>query len=224
MKHILIVSGITILGIFVGYFMLKDSKLTKVIPIINPSELDTAMVDQKAQGKGQGHVVQPFRFINQDGKAIDNNEIKGKIWVAEYFFTTCLSICPIMNQEMNRVQKAFANDSEVKIMSFTVDPDTDTPDVLKRYASNHPYVEGQWHFLTGKKEDLYRFARESIFVLSPAEAENKGDAGGDFIHTNNFVLIDYAGRIRGYYNGTQSKEVDLLINDINVLKEEKSKL
>jgi protein SCO1/2 len=181
------------------------------------------MVDKTVQSKGQGHTISVFEFTNQDNQTIQAKDVHGKIWVAEYFFTTCKSICPIMNQEMNRVQKAFKNDAGVKILSFTVDPDTDTPSQLKKYASKHPYIQGQWHFLTGKKEDLYRFARESIFVLNPAEAENQGDAGSDFIHTNNFVLIDYQGRIRGYYNGTLSKEVSQLIDDINVLKDEQKK-
>lgn len=223
MKHILIVAGTTIAGIIFGYFMLKSKQIDRLLPIINPIELDSAMVAKDLQNKGQGHVIQEFSFVNQDGQKVTNQTVKGKIWVAEYFFTTCQSICPIMNQEMNRVQKAFQGDSDVKILSFTVDPDMDTPEQLKKYAKEHSYVQGQWHFLTGKKEELYRFARESVFVLSPAEAENKGDAGSDFIHTNNFVLIDYLGRIRGYYNGTLPHEVNQLIEDIKLLKEEKGR-
>jgi protein SCO1/2 len=111
---------------------------------------------------------------------------------------------------MKRIQKKFTNQTDVRIFSFTVDPDTDTVAQMKRYASAHQAKAGQWHFLTGKKADLYGLARRSFFVLKPAEAQNLGDAGSDFIHTNNFVLIDKQLRIRGYYDGTNPEEVSLL--------------
>jgi protein SCO1/2 len=121
---------------------------------------------------------------------------------------------------MQRVQKAIKGNGNVKILSFTVDPAVDNVAQMKRYATSHNYVKGQWHFLTGKKEDLYGLARKSFFVLKPAEAQNLGDAGSDFIHTNNFVLVDGQGRIRGYYDGTNPKEVTTLIADIKRLEEE----
>jgi protein SCO1/2 len=124
-----------------------------------------------------------------------------------------------MNAQMTRVQEAFKNNLDVQIVSFTVDPETDTVEQMKRYAQMH-YANGkQWHFLTGKKEDLYSLARTSFFILKPAEAENQGDAGSDFIHTNNFVLVDRNKQIRGYYDGTSEKEVDQLIGDIKKLLE-----
>jgi protein SCO1 len=125
-----------------------------------------------------------------------------------------------MNTQMQRIQRKFANEQKVRIFSFTVDPDTDTVDQMKRYASAHQAKAGQWHFLTGEKADLYNLARRSFFVLKPAEAQNLGDAGSDFIHTNNFVLVDQQLRIRGYYDGTNPKEVSLLQAHISQLLDE----
>lgn len=126
-----------------------------------------------------------------------------------------------MNSQMQRVHKAYKDNANVKILSFTVDPKNDTVAQMKRYADLHHAEPEQWHFLTGSKEDLYSLARKSFFVLKPAEAENQGDVGSDFIHTNNFVLVDRDMRIRGYYDGTSQKEVDELIKDIDLLLKEK---
>jgi protein SCO1/2 len=122
---------------------------------------------------------------------------------------------------MQRIQRKFAQQNDVRIFSFTVDPDIDTVAQMKRYATAHQAKVGQWHFLTGKKAALYSLARRSFFVLKPAEAQNLGDAGSDFIHTNNFVLIDRQMRIRGYYDGTNPKEVSLLQAHIAQLLDER---
>lgn len=219
MKRVLFLIILFAICIPVGYFLIKP-KEQKDLPIINPIDLQEEMVDPEMLRIGQGHTIGDFSFKNQDNKTINQNDIEGKVFVAEYFFTTCKSICPIMNEQMQRVQKAINGNSNVKILSFTVDPETDTVAQMKRYANSHNVVKGQWHFLTGKKEDLYRLARKSFFVLKPAEAANQGDVGSDFIHTNNFVLVDQKKRIRGYYDGTSSKEVTQLISDIKILLEE----
>ena len=166
--------------------------------------------------------VQPFSFTNQDGKQVTEKVLQNKITVVEYFFTTCKSICPIMNRQMQRVDEAFKNDSDIQIFSFTVDPETDDVPQMKKYATGHQATSGKWHFLTGEKEDLYKLARRSFFVLKPAEAQNQGDVGSDFIHTNYFVLVDTRKRIRGYYDGTDSREVDKLIKDISKLLAEEN--
>jgi protein SCO1/2 len=170
---------------------------------------------------GQGHKVGKFSFQNQDNQTISEKDVKGKIYVAEYFFTTCKSICPIMNKQMQRVQTAFEGNSTFEILSFTVDPKNDGPKQMLAYAKAHGYQPGQWHFITGDKKNLYSLARTSFFVLKPAEAANLGDAGSDFIHTNNFVLVDQDRHIRGYYDGTNAAEVDQLILDIEKLLEPK---
>jgi protein SCO1/2 len=200
------------------YYMRPHEKPLKVY---NPVDVDSKMVDTDIARKGFGHKIQDFQFSDQHNHVFDSKALTGKVYVAEYFFTTCKSICPIMNSQMKRVQQAYKDESSFNILSFTVDPEVDKPEQLAKYAENHGAITGKWFFLTGKKEDLYRLARRSYFVLKPAEVKNQGDVGSDFIHTNNFVLVDQKKRIRGYYDGTSHKEVDQLINDIKrLLKEE----
>ena len=206
-------------GVSVTYFFIRPKE--KPLPIINPVDLEPDMVDQDLLRVGFGHKIGAFSFFNQYGKTITEDEVKGKVYVAEYFFTTCKSICPIMNKEMQRVFESYNDNPAFKILSFSVDPDVDTVEQMNRYAKKHGvYDDKTWHFLTGDKTELYQLARKSFFVLKPAEAQNLGDAGSDFIHTNNFVLVDTKGRIRGYYDGTSSKEVNQLIHDIKHLLEE----
>ena len=217
MKRILALLVLFIIGVTIAYFMMLPKE--KPLPVINPVDLEEEMVDPEMLRIGNGHRVGNFSFTNQFGETITQNSVKGKVYVAEYFFTTCGTICPKMNEQMQRVQLAFADNDEVRLLSFTVDPLVDTVEQMKRYADGHGAKKGQWHFLTGTKEKLYELARKSFFVLKPAEAANLGDAGSDFIHTNNFVLVDRIGRIRGYYDGTSKAEVDDLIKDIQRLLE-----
>ena len=184
---------------------------------MNPIDLNPETVDQDLLQVGQGHTIGAFSFQNQLGKWISLNDVKGKVFVAEYFFTTCQTICPKMNDQMQRVQAAFKNESQFSILSFTVNPEVDTIAQLKRYADEHGAIAGKWHFLTGNKEKLYETARKSFFLLKKSEVENQGDVGTDFIHTNNFVLIDKQLRIRGYYDGTNPKEVDKLMEDTRLI-------
>jgi protein SCO1/2 len=197
-----------------------SSKKEKPLPIINPVDVNEEMVDPELLRIGFDHHIGTFKFQNQDGEWITDKEMNGNISVVEYFFTTCKSICPIMNRQMQRVNKAFSQEKDIKLFSFTVDPETDSVEQMKRYAQSHDAIAGKWHFLTGEKSALYSLARKSFFVLKPAEAQNLGDAGSDFIHTNNFVLIDKQLRIRGYYDGTSVKEVNQLISDIKRLQNE----
>ncbi|MEY4603286.1 MAG: hypothetical protein RIT43_578 [Bacteroidota bacterium] len=208
-------------AIFIGiiyYTNLSDTK--KQLPVINPIDVNKEMVDPELLRLGYGHRIAHFELTDQDSNTINEKVIKNKIYVAEYFFTTCRTICPLMNTQMTRVQNAFSKERDVHLLSFTVDPEHDTPAVLKKYAVAHGAISGKWHFLTGSKKDLYTLARKSFFVLKPAEAVNQGDVGSDFIHTNNFVLVDKHRRIRGYYDGTSVSEVDQLIEDIRILLEE----
>ena len=210
MKRILFLALFFLILVPIGYYFLSDQNKSKPLPVINPIDVQQEMVDPEMLRMGKGHRIGAFRFENQDAKWITNADMNGKVSVVEYFFTTCKSICPIMNTQMQRIQRKFANEQKVRLFSFTVDPATDTVAQMKRYASAHKAKAGQWHFLTGEKADLYALARRSFFVLKPAEAQNLGDAGSDFIHTNNFVLVDQQLRIRGYYDGTNPKEVSLL--------------
>jgi protein SCO1/2 len=209
-----------VVGVSITYYYVQPKE--KDLEVINPVDLQPEMVDESVilERKGYGHKIGAFSFKNQNGEIITQSDVDGKVYVAEYFFTTCGSICPIMNQQMQRIQKVYLREPDLKILSFTVNPAIDTVEQMKRYALQHQANDDQWYFLTGKKEDLYGLARKSYFVLKPAEAENLGDAGGDFIHTNNFVLVDRERRIRGYYDGTSTAGVDSLIYDIGRLLKE----
>jgi len=216
MKRLFFIALLLIVCVAISYNMLKQNE-QKPLPIINPTDVKKEMVDPELLGIGQGHTIGKFSFTNQDGIKITEKEIDNTVFVAEYFFSTCKSICPIMNEQMQRIQKKYKGNRSLKILSFTVDPAVDNPKTLKRYATAHGYERGQWHFLTGSKSELYALARKSFFVLKPAEANNIGDAGSDFIHTNNFVLVDRKKRIRGYYDGTNLVEIDKLLEDIDLL-------
>lgn len=221
MKRVFILLIIFVIGVTISYFMINQNQNKHELKVYNPIDVKAEMVDSLMQGKGYGHRIGNFSFLNQEGKQISLADVKGAVFVAEYFFTTCGTICPAMNKQMQRVQKAYLNNEQVKILSFTVDPEVDTVAQMKNYAEGHGAKTGKWHFLTGDKNKLYDLARKSFFVLKPAEAANQGDAGSDFIHTNNFVLVDKELRIRGYYDGTSTKEVNHLIEDIQILLEEK---
>ena len=219
--RVLLTLLIALAAIIVGYFMLTPKPKHRELEVINPIDVEAEMVDSSLLRIGFGHRIGNFSFLNQYGEKVTLAAVKNQVFVAEYFFTTCGTICPKMNVQMQRVQKAFAQNPDVKILSFTVDPETDSVAQMKMYADGHGAIRGKWHFLTGARQDLYALARKSFFVLKPAEAQNLGDAGSDFIHTNNFVLVDQQLRIRGYYDGTSVAEVDKLIGDIAILLAEK---
>jgi len=157
--------------------------------------------------------VGSFEFVNQDGKLLSDKFVEGKIWVACYFFTSCPSICPKMIAGMGNVQAAFPAEDQLRMVSFTVDPDKDNPEVLKKYAEIRNINTQQWNLVTGTKKDLYRYARKELKLLA-----TDGDGGPqDFIHSDRLVLIDGDNHIRGYYDGTEPSEVKQLIMDIKKL-------
>lgn len=162
-----------------------------------------------------GHVVQGFTLTNQDGKAITQNNVKGKIYVAEYFFTTCTNICPVMNKNMEKIYAKYKDNPNFLILSHTSDPDYDSIPVLKAYAAKHGADVKNWFFLTGEKRHLYKLARESYLV---DDGHYTGE--DDFIHTQWFSLVDGDGQIRGLYEGTKDKDIEKLIGDIDRLMHE----
>lgn len=164
--------------------------------------------------------VPDFRLTADDGKPITLSDLKGKIWVAEFFFASCAGICLDMNRNMARVQKAFSDNPDVCLVSFTVDPKNDTPEVLREFRKNYDAIEGKWIFVTGDKKAIYRLARRG-FKVTAVDVNPKEEGGvTDFIHSDRFILVDRQGRIRGFYNGTDKKQVDKLIADIRKLLRE----
>jgi protein SCO1 len=162
------------------------------------------------------HFIPEFEFVDQDNEKVTLETVKNKIYVTEYFFTTCQSICPIMNSNLDRVYKEFKDKPDFLILSHTVDPETDSVSVLKDYANMHGVTDKRWLFVTGSKPKLYELARKGY--LLNAEEGNGGEE--DFIHTQNFALIDKEQHIRGFYDGTDSMEVDMLMQDIKLLYKE----
>lgn len=162
------------------------------------------------------HTVKPFLFTNQFGEKVTEETVKGKIYVADFFFATCESICPKMSTQLVNVQNVFAKDDSVLILSHTVNPIHDTVEVLKKYAERFGAVKNKWHLLTGNKKEIYDMARYSYLVNA---LEDDGTAEG-FLHSELFVLIDSKKRIRGFYDGTDSVAVVKLIADIKLLKTE----
>lgn len=211
---------IFVVGVTTGYFVLQRKEIIQ-LDVINPVDVNAELVDESLRGIGLGHKVQDFTFLNQLGQTISQRDVAGKVYVVDYFFTTCPSICPVMTDQMSRIQEAYFNEPDFLILSHTVWPEVDTVEQLLAYAKEKGINAKKWYLLTGNKGELYKLARQSYFVLKPAEAENLGDGDSDFIHTNNFVLVDRERRIRGYYDGTNAKEVDKLIGDIKILLKEK---
>lgn len=159
------------------------------------------------------HFIPDFSFTNQEGLPIGRTEMEGKITVVDFFFTSCPSICPVMSKEMERVNDMFRDEPRVQIMSISIDPEYDTPAILKEYAIEHNAISGKWHFLSGPKAETYQLARCG-FVIPTIDGNGVPD---DFVHTDKFILVDALGRIRGYYSGTNREAVDLLMLETKVL-------
>lgn len=219
----LIPAAVAVIGIGIAYAIITSNQKKRILPIIQAKDVTQDLVPSGIINSGYGHRIGDFSFLNQDGGKTTLADVKGKIFVAEYFFTTCKNICPVMNGQMVRVQKRFKNNPNVKILSFTVDPATDSVPVMKAYAEKHHAIKGQWYFLTGSQDSLYHLARHSFFVLKPGEVKQDDGSYSKFIHTNNFVLVDRQLRIRGYYDGTDTTEVNQLMDDIQLLLDKKGK-
>ena len=164
------------------------------------------------------HTVKDFKFIDQFNETVTEKTVENKIYIVDFFFTTCHTICPVMSTQMERVYKEFYNNKDVMILSHTVDPEEDSVEVLARYADKHKVKNKQWLFLTGDKKRLYEMARQS-YLLNAEEGDGGED---DFIHTQNFALVDKERHLRGFYDGTDSLEITRLIQDIHLLLKEYS--
>jgi len=191
-------------------------KPEKVLPIFNPADVNSELVDSTVQHVGKYHTIADFSFTNQNGKTVTQKDYEGKIYVADFFFTTCQTICPIMTTNMTEVQKAFSNNPNVMILSHTVTPEIDSVPVLKKYALKQGVNDSKWNMVTGDKKDIYYIARKSYLAVKTGKPEEMYD----MVHTENFVLVDTKRRVRGFYDGTKKEDVQRLIEDINWLLEQ----
>ncbi len=164
------------------------------------------------------HRIGNFSFSDQENRIVSQEDVKGKIHVANFFFTTCPSICPKMTIQFESIQKAFKKDDELVLLSYSVTPWIDSTEKLKKYAEFYNIIPGKWHLLTGKKSEIYELARKSYFA---EEEIGFTKDSTEFLHTEHFILVDQSGRIRGIYNGTLSLETERLIGDIRILQSEK---
>ena len=208
-KMILIGIGLLALLLLYSIFYPKET-----LPIYNPSDINPQLVDKSLQVKNKNHKVSDFILINQNGKTITQKDFEDKIYVVDFFFTRCPSICPIMTNNMLNIQEAFINDDDLMLLSLSVTPAIDSVSVLKKYAIDKGVIDEKWHITTGDKKHIYELARKSYFAVTE---QGDGDLQ-DFIHTPNFILIDNKKQIRGIYDGTNDADVKRIINDINSLK------
>jgi protein SCO1/2 len=176
--------------------------------MVNPE-----LVDSTIQYISKYHTIADFSFTNQNGKTITQKDYEGKIYVADFFFTTCGSICPKMTTNLVEVQKAFINNPKVMLLSHTVFPEIDSVSVLKKYAINNGVIDSKWNLVTGDKKQIYAMARKSYLAVKLGKPEELYD----MVHTENFVLVDSKRRVRGFYDGTKKEDIARLIEDITFL-------
>lgn len=192
-----------------AFFIYDNDKPSKRLPIMGNKDILT----ENGKTDTVFHTVQDFSFINQDGKTVTQKDFDGSVYVTDFFFTTCHTICPVMSTQMEYLAEKFKGSNEVKFLSHTVDPDVDTVEQLKRYAEQHNANTAQWMLVTGDKKALYDIARTSYMLDASV-----GDGGpDDFIHTQNFALVDKNKYIRGYYDGTDTTDIKRLAKDIEIL-------
>ena len=208
---VLLVLSLVIISVF--YQILKPKE---VLPVFQPAQVNKELVDSTIQYVKKYHTIADFSLINQNGKTVTQDTYNNKIYIADFFFTTCQTICPIMTDHMVILQDKLKLDSDVMLLSHTVTPEIDSVAQLKKYALNKGVLDSKWNLVTGDKKKIYQLARKSYLAV-----KSNSDGGEyDMIHTENFILIDQKKRIRGYYDGTLEEDIESLLNDIDILKKE----
>lgn len=203
----------SVISIPVFFYLLKVDKKIKVY---QPSDFNPQLVDYSIKHLTKGHTIDDFELINQNGKTITHKDYKNKIYIADFFFTRCQSICIAMAYNMSELQEFYKNDNDIMFLSHSVTPVIDSVSVLRAYADKKGVIDGKWNVATGSKKHIYELARKSYFAVLD---QGNGDEN-DFIHTENFILVDKQRRIRGSYDGTNKEEIKRLKKDIALLKEE----
>ncbi len=201
----------SVIVLFLFYDAIKPEKK---LPIFQPAMVNFELVDSTMQHVKRYHRISSFSLKNQNGETITEKNYENKIYVADFFFTTCPGICIDMTRNMLKIQKKTINNPNIMLLSFSVTPKIDSVAQLKKYALEKGINDSKWNLLTGDKKQIYKLARESYFVVKEGQGNNS------MIHTENFVLIDPDKRIRGFYDGTNDEEIQVLINDIDILEEE----
>jgi len=207
----MVLLGLSMVIVFLFYRALQPKK---VLPVYQPADFNPELVDASLQYIKKYHTIADFSLTNQNGQTITQKDYEGKIYVADFFFTTCPSICPIMTKNMATIQEEILDDDEVLLLSHSVTPEIDSVAQLKKYALEKGVVDAKWNLVTGDKKQIYELARKSYLAV-----KDDGDGGPyDMIHTENFMLIDKEKRIRGTYDGTNPEEIETLLKDLAILK------
>lgn len=209
-----ILLAIFVVGVAWAYQLQKPKERLK---IYNPADLNPAVVADSLEGIGKDHHILDFHLVDQFGHERTLEDVKGKILVVDFFFTTCPSICIDMTRNLRRVQERYMDDDRLLILSHTVNPGYDSVSVLRSYAQVNGVSYDRWWLLTGDRLEINRLARASYFAVMEA---GEGWDEHSYIHTENFVLVDPRGRLRGFYDGTADADVDLMMNGIEMLEEE----
>lgn len=203
----------TLIVFLAGLIISCNPKAKSELPIYNPSDLNPELVDMGLQKISENHTVADFQLINQNGETITQEDYRNKIYVVDFFFVRCPSICPVMTNNLAELQRIFLEKDEVRLLSISVTPEIDSIPVLRNYATDNGVMDSKWNVTTGNKKHIYKLARQSYFAVV-----EQGDGGlQDFIHTPNFILVDAKKQIRGIYDGTNDSEILRLKNDIQIL-------
>jgi protein SCO1/2 len=189
----------------------------ETLPYFNTPDWTPEWIEKMDSQYQQIHQIPAFKFKDQEGNVISNKTVNGKIYIANFFFTSCRGICPKMTSNMYLLQEAFRLDTTILFLSHSVTPDTDSVAVLKKYAIENKVNSKQWHLLTGPKMDIYDLAKQQYFA---GDTIGYYQTGNEFLHTENFILVDQRQRIRGVYNGTLLVEIERIKEDIAILKKE----
>lgn len=205
---LLLISGVIV---YLFYNALVPKKL---LPVYSPAMVNSELVPEEIQHIRKYHTIADFSLTNQNGKIITQEDYKDKIYIADFFFTTCPTICPTMTKNMADIQKEIINDDDVLLLSHSVTPEIDSVAQLKKYALEKGVDDTKWNLLTGDKKQIYDLARKSYLAV-----KTDGDGGPfDMIHTENFILVDKQKRIRGFYDGTNKEDIKQLLTDLNILR------
>ncbi len=203
---------LSVIIITIIYLILKPKE---ILPVYQPAEVNTELVDSTVQHVKKYHTIADFSLTNQNGITITQKDYKDKIYVADFFFTTCQTICPLMTDHMLIIQEKIKDDPEILLLSYTVTPTIDSVAQLKKYAVDKGVNDAKWNLVTGDKKQIYDLARKSYLAAKDVPYNPY-----DLIHTENFILIDKKKRIRGFYDGTKMAAIEQLLYDIEILKKE----
>ncbi len=207
----MVLFGLSVVIVYLFYNALQPQQ---ILPVYSPAMVNSELVPEEIQHIRKYHTIADFSLINQNGEEVTQEDYKDRIYIADFFFTTCPTICPIMTKNMAVIQNELHDDQEVLLLSHSVTPEIDSVEQLKKYALEKGVDDKKWNLVTGDKKEIYELARKSYLAV-----KTDGDGGPfDMIHTENFILVDKERRIRGFYDGTKTEDIEKLMEDLKILK------